>query len=152
MKIFLFVGTLRGTGESEDISGLIDLMMRQKSNSTKLFERKPPKGFLNAKVELIFKIKKYLKGLQGMEERNLLPDIGNGGPINEKPEPVKIFDTVPGPVWHYYIRSKSGGVETSRTSGEKEQRIEGQNGDPDTIRQRIYSAPPIPKKDIPRKH
>jgi RHS repeat-associated protein len=56
-------------GQMEEISGLIDLFLNQKDISTGLFKRSAPKGFLNEFTEYLNKIKKYVKGAEGLITR-----------------------------------------------------------------------------------
>ncbi|MBS4064318.1 MAG: hypothetical protein KGZ74_07140 [Chitinophagaceae bacterium] len=77
---------------------------------------------------------------------------GNEKMEARKSEPVYVTETVEGK-WDYYERDKKGRLQqSSRTDAEAKIRKEGKNGDPDTIYQKVYSKPPPPKKDIPRKN
>lgn len=74
----------------------------------------------------------------------------------EKPEqkkvPVQVTETVQGK-WTFYERNKDGTFKQSgRQTGEAPVIKKGKNGNPDTNYSKVYSEPPAPKKDIPRKN
>ena len=70
----------------------------------------------------------------------------------KKDEPVLITEIVEGR-WDFYERDKNGKLtQSSRTDAEAKVRKEGKDGNRDTIYQKIFSKPPPPKKDIPRKN
>jgi len=87
---------------------------------------------------------------QGKEIYSAFQDTKESFETNESQD-VEVTETSQGK-WDFYIRDKNGKLkEAQRTEAEPPVKKKGKNGAPDTIYRKVYSRPPTPKKDIPKK-